>query len=1173
MSVAAGSPATPFKGLAPFQDTELDAQLFCGRDREREVIVANLLASRLTVLYGASGVGKTSLLRAAVTPALRRIPDAGVVFYSSWAGDPRRGLGEAIDSAVGIESSGSLTERLAAASQAVGRDVYVILDQFEEYFLYHERDEFADELAAAIREPGLRANFLLGLREDALAKLDAFKARIPNLFANYLRLDHLDREGGRAAILGPIARYNELTGETVEVEPELVDAVLDQVAAGEVDVGRSGRGGVEKDKDRIEAPYLQLVLERLWQVERERGSPVLRLATLRELGGAESIVRAHLERALGSLQPAEQDVAATMFDHLVTPSGTKIAHRPRDLAQYAEVGESEVIPVLDALGRERILRAVDGAGGGERYEIFHDVLADGVLAWRARRAIERDREEARRRQRRLVAVAAAALVALGAMTAVAVYALTERSHARNAARLARAHALEARSLFEQATNPERALVDAVAAARSDPGARAEGVLRQALVTNHERRVLRVPGAVSVVAFASTGGRMLVGDAGGGLRLYSASGRLERTLAAAAPVTAASFSPDGALVLGAAGREAMLWRAATGEHLNTLHLPGAVTSALFSRDGRILLTTTGQGTTIWRTDTGRPVAVLERRAATNGAFSPDGRLVATLEKGKHARVRVFDSRTGRLLHVLAPRIAHKRVELEGVAFSPDHHLLATTGFQGTYLWNVRSGRQVGPRLVDKPGVATDAAFSPDGNLLAVAGQDGGVRIWDVAKGDRLFYFPAHNGPVLAIAWSPGGIFLADASADRTVHVLSANGALGGRLVGNLVGHGSAVRTVAWSTNGRSLLSGSADNTARLWDTQFDQELLPLGGARGGGAVDASFDPTGRRIVSAGIDGTARIWSVRGRHLLHVLSHKREVEDAEFSSDGRLVVTASSDGTAGIWSSATGARLRTLQEGAAVSVAGFSPDGTIVVTGDAGGGIRLWRASDGKPLGAGNQQGNVTDAVFARDGRTVASAGLAGVSEWSVPSAKLIRVLRSPGGALRVDFSPDGSLVAGAGNDGAARIWDAASGERRGLYRISKVPLTDVVFSPDGRLLLATGPDVQTWDVRTGTRLHELVGHVGPASRGAFSSDGQWIATTGPITVGLWQRDGNQPFFYLRRAGAVPKGKLLTSASFSPGGRFVLASGADGAVRLYRCEICGDLPALLEQARARLRELRH
>jgi WD40 repeat protein len=1054
----------------------------------------------------------------------------------------------------------------------VGGDVYAILDQFEEYFLYHERDEFSDELAAAIREPGLRANFLFGLREDALAKLDAFKSRIPNLFANYLRLDHLDRQGARAAIVGPIERYNELTGEAVQVEPELIEAVLDQVAAGEVDVGGAGRGGVEKDTDRIEAPYLQLVLERLWQVERERGSPVLRLSTLRALGGAESIVRAHLERALGSLEPAEQDVAATMFDHLVTPSGSKIAHRPRDLAQYAEVRESEVLPVLDALGRERIVRAVDGAGGGERYEIFHDVLADGVLAWRARRVLERDRERARKHQRRLVVVATAALIALAAMTAVAVYALTERSHARNAARLARAHALEASSLFEQATKPERALADAVTAARSDPGARAEEVLRQALKTNHERRVLRTPGEVSVVAFASRGGRMLAGDASGGVGVYSRKGRLERTLAVGAPVTSASFSPDGGLVLGAAGRVAMLWDAATGERFHTLHLPGVVTSALFSRDGRFLLTTTEHGSTVWRTDTGRAAAVLERRNATKGAFSPDGRLVATLEAGKRARVRVFDARAGRLLYVLAPKIGGKRVELEGVAFSPHNRLLATPGFVGTYLWNARSGRQVGRRLVDKPGVAKAAAFSPDGNLLAVAGQDGGVRIWGVAKGDRRFYFPLHNGSVDAIAWSPDGLFLADGSADRTVHVLSANGGLGGRLVGNLAGHGSGVSAVAWSPNGRFLLSGSADRTARLWDTQFDQELLPLRAAHRGEAVTASFDLAGRRIVSAGTDGTARIWSVRGRHLLHVLSHKRAVEDAEFSPDGRLVVTASLDGTAGIWSSTTGARLQTLHEGAQVLVARFSPDGTIVVTGDAGGGVRFWRAIDAKPLGAAKQQGKVTDAVFARDGRTVASAGVAGVSEWSVPSAKLIRILGSPVGASRVAFSADGSLVAGAGKDGAARIWETATGKRRALHKVSNLPLTDVVFSPDGRLLLATGSDVQTWDVRTGAHLNDLVGHAGPVSRGAFSRDGQWIATTGPVTVGLWQRDADQWFFLLRRAGTVPKGKLLTSASFSPDGRLVLASGRDGAVRLYRCEVCGKLPALLELAQTRLRELR-
>ena len=69
---------SPFKGLAPFQDTELDALLFFGREREREIVLANLLASRLTVLYGASGVGKTSLLRAAVAHSLRAVPDSTV---------------------------------------------------------------------------------------------------------------------------------------------------------------------------------------------------------------------------------------------------------------------------------------------------------------------------------------------------------------------------------------------------------------------------------------------------------------------------------------------------------------------------------------------------------------------------------------------------------------------------------------------------------------------------------------------------------------------------------------------------------------------------------------------------------------------------------------------------------------------------------------------------------------------------------------------------------------------------------------------------------------------------------------------------------------------------------------------------------------------------------------
>jgi WD40 repeat protein len=1165
MSVAADAPPTPFKGLAAFQDTELDALLFCGREREREVVVANLLASRLTVLYGASGVGKTSLLRAAVAHSLRQADDAAVVLFSSWAGDPRGGLGDAIDAAVGIESRGTLTERLDAASRAVGGDVYVILDQFEEYYLYHERDAFAAELAAAIREPALRANFLLGLREDALAKLDAFKGQIPNLFANYLRLDHLDRRGARAAIFGPVERYNELTGEDARVEPELAEAVLDQVAAGKVDVGRIGRGGVETDEKRIEAPYLQLVLERLWEVERESGSTVLRLATLRELGGAESIVRAHLERALGSLQPAAQDVAATMFDHLVTPSGSKIAHRPGDLARYAAVEEVDVIPVLAALGRERIVRAVDGAGGGERYEIFHDVLADGVLAWRARRELERDRETARKHQRRLAFIAALALLGLAAMTAVALYALTERSHARTAARQARTRALEATALAEAQTLPQRALVDAAAGARLTPGSRAEDLLRRMLVNARLRRVFPARGPVSSAVFAPQG-RMLAASTDGHVRIYSPNGTLERSLSLGARVTSASFSPAGDRVVAAGGREARVWNVATGAPLRTLRLPGAVTSATFSPDGRLLLTTSWRGgSTVWRIATGQRLATLRQGPVLSGAFSPDGQLVATVDATKPYQAWVFDARSGSPLHVLAPE-----AELKGVEFSPDGQVLATRSYHGTYLWDPRTGQSLGPRLDDGSKLVTDVEFSPKGTMLAAAGVDGSDRIWNVATGKRLFYLPGHLGPVTAVTWSPDGRFVADASRDHTAFIWAIWGPLNSQVVGRLVDHRDAVTSIDYSPDGTSLLTGSDDRTARVWDARIDQELRRIAAHRG--RATASFGPEGRLIVSAGADGTARIWDVGSRRLLRSLPLHGPVNDAEFSPNGRLVVTAGSGGSARTWNAATGAPLHTLRARGPQLIGRFSPRGGIIATGGANGEIHLWRARSGHPLATGRQPGQVADAAFAPDGKTLVTAGSDGATVWSIPAGRRVRLLESPNGVSSVAFSPDGSLVAGAGMDGAARIWDAASGRRAHLLRVSKHPLNDVVFSPDGRLLLVTGSprrNVTTWDVRSG-RLHLLVGQTGPVFGGAFSPDGRWIVTAGGIAVGLWQRNAEQPTFYLRSKVTVA-GKHFTTASFSPDGRFVLSASEDGSVGLYRCELCGDLDALLRLARMRLRDL--
>ena len=83
-------------------------------------------------------------------------------------------------------------------------------------------------------------------------------------------------------------------------------------------------------------------MQRLWDEERAAGSSELRLETFERLGGAQRIVEEHLESAMDELSPAQKDVASKLFNHLVTPSGTKIAHEVSDLADFGDVSVEDV---------------------------------------------------------------------------------------------------------------------------------------------------------------------------------------------------------------------------------------------------------------------------------------------------------------------------------------------------------------------------------------------------------------------------------------------------------------------------------------------------------------------------------------------------------------------------------------------------------------------------------------------------------------------------------------------------------------------------------------------------------------------------------------------------------------------------------------------------------------
>lgn len=418
VSQLASVPSSPYKGLNPY--SEGDVAFFFGRERWRDIIINNLFCWSLTLLYGPSGVGKSSLLRAGVAAQLRqqaqenltkyKVPVHAVIvfppFHLSWQDKPLPQLKEQIEQEIGElapniqppEPELPFIQTLQAWTELLGGEegdgeLFIILDQFEEYLLYYHSSEakegtFAVEFPRAVNCHDLPVHFLISIREDALAKLlDHFKGSIPGLLNNSLHIEHLDQESARNAIKKPIEVYNRcqaMDEQQFEIEESLIKTVLHQTMISHP----SEHGGVETSpEEQIEAPYLQLVMTRLWEEEIKKGSQCLRLETLNKLGSVKAIAEGHLNERIKLLTKWEQDIASSIFQYLVTPSGIKLAHSVYDLAALTGVDENQLIVLLEKLSSssQRILRPVkplpNQPSEARRYEIFHEVLAPAILDW------------------------------------------------------------------------------------------------------------------------------------------------------------------------------------------------------------------------------------------------------------------------------------------------------------------------------------------------------------------------------------------------------------------------------------------------------------------------------------------------------------------------------------------------------------------------------------------------------------------------------------------------------------------------------------------------------------------------------------------------------------------------------------------------------------------------
>ena len=1140
-------PASPYKGLVAYD--EADAEFFFGREIERELIAANLMAARLTVLYGPSGVGKTSVINAGVAHDLAEFarqmleeegtPRRVLVVFRTWRGDPAAGLAEAVAESVrellpehdheDPPPDATLVDVLRHWADELDGRLLIVLDQFEEYFVYASADErFDEEFPRAVNRTDVRANFLVSIREDALAKLDRFKGRIPYLFDNYLRIDRLDLEAARLAVEAPLRRWAELGGEPVAIEKELVDLVLEEVRP-DLGFGQSGTGTADTERpNRVEATFLQLVMSKLWEVERAAGSRVLRVSTLHDLGDAKGIVRAHLNEGLDLLSPEEKDVAAHVFQFLVTRSGHKVAHTADDLADFTNLELEQVTSVLDRLSSPNvwILRRVDAVAGEEgeeaRYEIYHDTLGEPILAWRSahlqriheRRAVESARKA--RRRAKLWAIGA------GAMLAVAAACLVLLFVAIGARRTARSQGFVAQSEAALDVDPNRAVLLAQKALSTKKTHAAETAFRRAVGLSPLRVEIQHGGEVSRAEYSRDGKRVFAVGAEGTASVSDArTGRRLTTIGYGKTLFAGDLSWDGrrAMTAGADGT-VRLWNADTGKQLAVFRNPNLSGAWLDRTGGREVVTTGYDGwLRVWRLGSQRPIVrrhLVQNAALSHAAVSPDGGRVVAAGSGPTAWI--VDARTGRALHVLKGHTA----AINAVVWSPDGRLVATGGDDRTSIvWDAATGT---PLLVRDWGDPVGAiAFSADGKDVAVAA---GTRIYvlNPRSGMQIASLRGHTDGINDVEFRKGGQILVSASDDGTARVWNF-AFLSEKTLRTLLGDRSNVDTAVFSPDGRSVLTGSADGTARIWDVSTGRELW----GHFSSVLSATFTPDGKRILTGGRDYTLRLWNGHSGKFLRELPDppRGAVDSIRFSPDGKRVAIAESSGLVTIRPTSTWKPVATIDENSIpVSEAVFSPNGKLVATASLDGYAGIYSARTGERIrwlhangksGAAHPLGAATGIAWSSDGRFLATTATdSRIHIWSPRGVLLQTMLGHAGRVVSPSFAPHSHLLLTAGADHTARVWDAATGTPLAVLKDDPQALAAAAFSPDGSRV--------------------VTGDAG-----------------GLTQVWRWQ-DG-------RLLGTLPMhSDSVNAVSFSPDGKSILSASNDSTAKIYRCETCGSLGAL-------------
>ncbi|WP_188298958.1 helix-turn-helix domain-containing protein [Streptomyces sp. CBMA156] len=1109
----------PYLGLAAFGTA--DADLFFGRSELVGDLVRLVDRHRLTAVVGASGSGKSSLLRAGLLPRLDESWHAALLA----PGDhPLRALASAVCALTGGDAealSGVLTaepEALGIAldtwlvTQPADRRVVLVVDRFEELFTTcadaGERDALLACLALASddrtacdpvaddRATAARVRFVISVRADFYDRCLA-----------HADLADVLRRGAQLPVGTPTrAELRDIVAEPaaaagVAVEPELLEAVLAEAA---------GQPGA--------LPLVAHAMREAWT--RHQGN-VLRLVDYQATGGMRGAITQTAEAVYAGFPPEHQEAMRMLFLRLTAPGeGTEDTRRRLargELDGLADAGTMD--DLLHRLAAARLVVLSDGT-----VDVAHEAV---IRAWpRLRHWLDVDRE-ALRAHRRLTQAA-----------------LTWHELHRDPGALYRGVQLAAaqgrpRTGGATLNRLESAFVAASVAADGRRGRRR----RWTVIT------LAVLTALSLVLAATAYVQKTQSDAQRHIAVSRERAAQSRQFLEKDPETAALVALEGyraARTTEARGSLLSAYSAYSSKQF-TGHT-GAVVTVAYAPDGRTLATGSADHTVkLWDTATHRMLATLTGHGSSvmTVAFSPDGRTLASA--GADRTVRLWDVASGRTTDVLAGHTG----AVWSAAFSPDGRTLATGSADHTVrLWDVKSGRTLST-LAGHTDTVRSVAYAPDGLTLVTGSADHTVQLWDTIGPQVTSTFTGHTGAVGTVAVSPDGRTLATGSADRTVRLWSLTSHKGTAV---LNGHAQEVSQVAFTADGRTLATISQDSTFALWDVA-EQRMTDTLHETNTAAPALALSPDGTELATTAADNIVHAWNVRDRRATATIGTTNDIPTAAaYAPDGRTLAVGHADGSVTSWATDPPHPLATFTaHNQDIMHLAFSPDGRLLATASSGNTVRLWDAASGRPVAPlEGHTSNVSSVAFAPDGRTLATSSYdRTVRLWDVATHRSTAVLQGHTNLVaKVVFAPDGRTLASAGYDRTVRLWDLASHRELAALPEDTAAVVALAYSPDGRTLATGGGDatVRLWDVAQRRTIVTLTGHMNTVFSAAFSADGRTLATTDAGgAVCLWDVAAHR-----LAARLVGHTRGVHAAAFSPDRSALLTAGSDG-IRLWATDV--------------------